>query len=84
MSLKLRRKRSIKRNRQAKIKLGKCIEERPEEIESRKRFGDWEIDTVIPKKNKKEPALLSITERKTSMEIIVKITSKNVSSVNRA
>ena len=27
--------------------LGKSIEERPEEINSRSRFGDWEIDSVL-------------------------------------
>lgn len=84
LPLKLRRKTSIKRNRQNKMKLGKSIEERPLEIENRTTFGNWEIDTVVPKKNKEEPVLISITERKTRMEIILKITSKNSSSVNKS
>lgn len=84
LPLKVRRKTSIKRKRQNKMKLGKSIEERPIEIENRSIFGNWEIDTVIPKKKKGQPALISITERKTRMEIILKITSKNASSVNKS
>lgn len=82
LPLKLRRKTSIKRTIKSKRKLGKSIEERPLEIEERSSFGNWEIDTVVPKKNKEEPALITITERKTRMEIILKIATKNSSSVN--
>lgn len=84
LPLKIRRKTTKKRIRENKRKLGKSIEERPEEIESRKTFGNWEIDTVVPKKNKEEPVLISITERKTRMEIILKIKSKTSFSVNQS
>lgn len=84
MPLKLRRKTSKKRINKNKRKLGKSIEERLEEIETRKAFGNWEIDTVIPKKNKEESALISITKRKTRMEIILKIESKTSFSVNKS
>lgn len=84
LPLKLRRKTSIKRTIKSKRKLGKSIEERPLEIEEKSSFGNWEIDTVVPKKNKEEPALITITERKTRMEIILKIATKNSSSVNES
>lgn len=84
LPLKLRRKTSKKRINKNKRKLGKSIEERPGEIETRKEFDNWEIDTVIPKKSKEESALISITERKTGMEIILKIESKTSFSVNKS
>ncbi|EGY79710.1 Transposase and inactivated derivatives, IS30 family [Peptoniphilus indolicus] len=64
LPLKLRRKTSIKRTIKSKRKLGKSIEERPLEIEERSSFGNWEIDTVVPKKNKEEPALITINRKK--------------------
>ncbi|RLK62467.1 IS30 family transposase [Atopobacter sp. AH10] len=84
LPLKVRRKTTKKRVRRNRIQLGKSIEERPIEIESRNTFGNWEIDTVIPKRNKKEPSLITITERKTRMEIILKIESKKSKLVNES
>lgn len=84
LPLKVRRSLSNKRKRKIKRELGKSIEERPLEVEDRKTFGNWEIDTVVPKKKKEEPALVTITERKTRMEIILKIERKNANLVNRS
>lgn len=82
LPLKVRRKTFNKRVKRNRIQLGKSIEERPKEIESKTTFGNWEIDTVVPKKNKEEPSLITITERKTRMEIILKIESKKSKLVN--
>lgn len=82
LPLKVRRKTSNKRVKRNRMQLGKSIEERPKEIESKTTFGNWEIDTVVPKKNKEEPSLITITERKTRMEIILKIESKKSKLVN--
>ncbi|OWZ83307.1 hypothetical protein CDO51_09205 [Natranaerobius trueperi] len=46
-----------------------------------KYLGHWEIDTVIGKKTKTEPVLLTITERKTRKEIIRKIPAKTTEAV---
>ena len=43
--------------------LGKSIEERPEEINNRSRFGDWEIDSVLGRKTVGEPSILILVER---------------------
>ena len=43
--------------------LGKSIEERPEEINNRSRFGDWEIDSVLGGKTIGEPSILTLVER---------------------
>jgi transposase, IS30 family len=66
-----------------KMHLGKSIEQRPESVDSRKEFGHWEIDTVIGQKKGKHSVLLTLTERKTRMEIIRKIEGKTKEAVNR-
>ena len=60
------------RSRKNKRVLGCSIEERPAEIDKREDFGHWEIDTVVGKR-KQESVLLTLTERKTREEIIMKI-----------
>ena len=59
---------------------GKSIEKRPKEIESRKTFGNWEMDSVEGKKRTKK-ALLVLTERKTRNEIIRIMKDKTAASV---
>ena len=58
--LKIRRKTKNKVLRVRKRVLGQSIEERPQEINDRLTFGHWEIDTVIGKKTKEEPVLLTL------------------------
>ena len=62
---------------------GKSIEKRPKEIESRKTFGNWEMDSVEGKKRTKK-ALLVLTERKTRNEIIRIMKDKTAASVLNA
>lgn len=47
--------------------IGKSIEERPEEINNRSRFGDGEIDSVLGGKTIGEPSILNLIERQTPM-----------------
>ncbi|MDR3217221.1 MAG: hypothetical protein LBT55_07465 [Clostridiaceae bacterium] len=49
-------------------------------MESREDFGHWEMDTVV---GKGRAALLVLTERKTLLQIIRKMPSKNQSGVIR-
>lgn len=70
-----------KRNRKNKKILGRSIDERPIEVNERQEFGHWEIDTVIGKKTK-DQALLTLTERKTRKEIILRVTAKDSLSVS--
>lgn len=58
-------------HRENRCVLGPSIEERPEEVASRKVFGHWEIDTLIGAKAKDVPVLLTLVERKTHFEIII-------------
>ena len=59
---------------------GKSIEKRPEEIETRETFGNWEMDSVEGKKGTKK-TLLVLTERKTRNEIIRLMKDKTATSV---
>jgi len=82
--LKLKRKNTVKRHRQNQRIQGDSIDIRPNVITNRKRFGDWEIDTVIGKREGKEAVLLTLTERQTRYELIFKIASKTSDAVGTA
>lgn len=56
------------------------ITERPEQINQRKRRGDWEMDLVIGKAGTKH-CLLTLTERKTREELIFKLQDKRAAGV---
>lgn len=64
--------------------LGPSIKERPEEVESRKHFGHWEIDTLLGARAKDDPVLLTLVERKTRLEIILKIDQQDQDNVDQA
>src|SRR5574339_161850 len=60
---------------------GKSIEERPEDINRRNELGHWEIDTVVLTRAKNK-VLLTLTERKSRLEIIRIIADKFSEAVN--
>ncbi len=57
------------------IKNKVSIDERPEIINSKERYGDWEIDTIIGKNHK--GAIVTVVERKSSFILIRKLKGKN-------
>lgn len=63
--------------------LGPSIKERPEEIESREHFGHWEIDTMLGARDKDDPVLLTLVERKTRFEIMLKINRQDQPNVDQ-
>ena len=69
------RKRGSYKNSRGIIKNRVSIEERPQIVEEKVRFGDLEIDIIIGKNHK--GALLTITDRVTLMEWIAKLSGKN-------
>ncbi|HBW60633.1 MAG TPA: IS30 family transposase, partial [Thermoanaerobacter sp.] len=81
--LKLRLKARKKQNRKNKRIMGKSIDFRPKEVESREVFGHWEIDTLIGKKSN-DKVLLTLIERKTRHEIILLLDTKDSKSVKDA
>ncbi|EIJ77611.1 Integrase catalytic region (plasmid) [Bacillus methanolicus PB1] len=83
LPMKVRLNTRKKQSRQNKRVLGRSIEERPAEVNDRQEFGHWEIDTVIGKKSN-DQALLTITERKTRKEIIIRVDAKDAPSISDA
>lgn len=62
-------------------KLKYSIELRPKDINDKKSFGHWELDTVIGKRDGTHECLMTITERKTRFEIILRLTAKTKQEV---
>lgn len=62
---------------------GTSISERDAEIETRKEYGHWEMDTVVGKKGT-NTVLLVLSERKHRQEMIFKIKSKSQYCVVKA
>lgn len=62
---------------------GKSISERPKRIDERQEFGHWEIDTVIGKRSS-DQALLTLTERKTRLHILLPLATKCAEAVDEA
>lgn len=59
----------------------KSITTRPEEVETRKTFGHWEIDTVKGKINGSTECLFTMTERKSRKEIVIKVPDAKAESI---
>lgn len=55
---------------------GTSIEHRPEEINSRTTFGHWEMDSIIGKAEGQKQSILTLTERLTRFEIVLRVLSK--------
>ena len=53
-------------------RLGRSIEDRPKEINDRLEYGHWEGDSVKGPRRAK-PGLLTLTERKTRQQLIIKV-----------
>lgn len=81
LKVKLKRKKQVVRKN--KRILGQSIEKRTSSINNREQEGHWEIDTVIGQRNKSN-VLMTLTERKTRMEIIMKLPDKTSKSVQEA
>ncbi|WP_270218766.1 IS30 family transposase [Enterococcus lactis] len=64
--------------------LGRSIAERPQAVENREEFGHWEIDTVIGNRAKSDAVLLTLVERSTRFEVILKLDGKDARSVDQA
>ena len=67
-----------------KIPPEKSIEFRPEKANNRAEYGHWEGDSVVGKRKGRGPVLLTLTERMTREEIIIKVKSKTKESMIKA
>jgi len=73
-SQKAQRKRYSGYIRRGQIPNRTSIEKRPQIVDAKRRFGDWEADTIIGARHR--GAILSLTERKSKLLILGKLTSK--------
>lgn len=60
---------------------GTSIEDRPESVENREEYGNWEMDCVVGNQGGSGAVLLVLSERKTREEIIFKMPDKTQESV---
>lgn len=76
LPMKLRRRVKRPNHQHARLnekRLGQSIEDRPAVVRKRQELGHWEGDLVKAKRVESEPALMTLTERVSRMEIIVKL-----------
>ena len=76
---KKRRKRYGTYDRRGKLPNCRSIEERPAIVNSRKRLGDWEVDTMIGKRQKQ--ALVTLIERKSRFTLLGKVAQRTARAV---
>lgn len=83
---KLRRKprKGTLKPRRNKKHLGRSIEDRPDCVASRERFGDWELDLVIGANTGHDQVLMTLLERKTRYFRIIRLPDKTSGSVMKA
>ena len=74
----------VERNPIPESKKEHSIELRPDYINNRVEFGHFEMDLVLGKQGKDKQCLLTLTERKTRFEIVIKLNNKSSSEVIRA
>jgi len=58
------------------------IEHRPAAVDKKRRFGDWEVDTVLGKNG--TGAIVSLVERKSRLYLIRKVSAKSAHEVRQA
>ena len=81
---KMKRNTKVRRNRENRRVLGRSIEERPKEIETREEFGHWECDLVIGSKTGEDQVLLTMSERKSREFWMIPIPDKRPESIINA
>jgi transposase, IS30 family len=76
---KKRRKRYGTYDRRGKLPNCRSIEERPVLVNTRKRLGDWEVDTLLGRKQNQ--ALVTLTERKSRFTLLGKVSRPTAQAV---
>jgi len=79
---KKRRKRYGSYDRRGKLSNRTSIEQRPAEVDTRRRIGDWEVDTMIGKRHKQ--AVVTLLERKSRLVLLRKVEQRTAEAVEEA
>ena len=78
---KLRRNTKTRRVCENKKKLGRSIEERSKDIDTREEFGHWGADLVLGQKSGSDQVLLTLAERKSREYWMLPIKDREADSV---
>jgi len=76
-----RKKRLNRKHQRGQIPNRIMINQRPEIVNTKERFGDWEVDTIIGKNHK--TAILTATERKSQFELMAKTDGTKAESIRK-
>ena len=76
-----RRKRFPGPDKRGQIPNRRWIDERPDVVAAKGRYGDWEGDTVLGKNH--QAGLLTMVERKSKYTLIYKIGDRKAETINR-
>jgi len=76
-----RKKRLNRKHQRGQIPHRTMIGQRPEIVNNKQRYGDWEVDTIIGKNHK--TAILTVTERKSQFELMVKTDGTKAESIKK-
>ena len=79
---KKRRKRYGKYDRRGKLPNCHSIEERPAVANTRKRLGDWEVDTIMGRQY--QQAMVTLTERKSRLTFVSKVKRRTAALVRKS
>lgn len=76
-----RKKRLHRKHQRGQIPNRIMINQRPEIVNSKERFGDWEADTIVGKNHKS--AIVTLTERKSQFELMAKTDGTKAESIKK-
>ena len=76
-----RRKRLSRKHQRGQIPNRTMINQRPEVVDTKERFGDWEVDTIVGKNHKS--AIVTLTERKSQFELMAKTDGTKAASIRK-
>ena len=79
---KKKRKKYGTEERRGQIKNKRSIDKRPEIVDQKIRFGDWEADTVIGSNHK--GCILTLVDRKTKITLIQNVKNKKATTIKEA
>ena len=76
-----RKKRLNRKHQRGQIPNRVMIDQRPEVVNTKQRFGDWEVDTIVGKNHKS--AIVTLTERKSQFELMAKTDGTKAASIRK-
>lgn len=79
---KYRKRYGSSKNKRQGIKDKISIDQRPDIINQKQRYGDWEIDTIVGKYNK--GAIVTVVERKSAFLLMEKLEGKNAGKLAKS